>query len=158
MKDVYDIEMADPAHTFITESGLITSNCSHAYCVALDSLYGAWIKAHYPLAFYKAYLMVQNDKGDKDKMNAAKAEAEDYFGIHFPPFKFGQDNREITANPKTNEITHMTDMGYDGESAWCIISDDEKYMFQDYGTSPGVRGFSIFDLKSNKEVRRQELE
>lgn len=55
-------------------------------------------------------------------------------------------------NPKTNEITHMTDMGYDGESAWCIISDDEKYMFQDYGTSPGVRAFSIFDLKSNKEV------
>ena len=106
VQDVYDIEMADPAHTFITESGLITSNCSHAYCVALDSLYGAWIKAHYPLAFYKAYLIVQNDKGDKDKMNAAKAEAEDYFGIHFPPFKFGQDNREITANPKTNEITN----------------------------------------------------
>lgn len=46
----------------------------------------------------------------------------------------------------------MTDMGYDCESAWCIISDDEKYMFQDYGTSPGVRGFAIFDLKSNKEV------
>ena len=90
----------------IEDSSRYSFNCSHAYCVALDSLYGAWIKAHYPLAFYKAYLIVQNDKGDKDKMNAAKAEAEDYFGIHFPPFKFGQDNREITANPKTNEITN----------------------------------------------------
>ncbi len=55
-------------------------------------------------------------------------------------------------NPKTNEITHMTDMGYDCESAWCIISDDEKYMFQDYGTSPGVRAFAIFDLTTNKKV------
>lgn len=97
---------AEMVWQIIEDSSKYSFNCSHAYCVALDSLYGAWIKAHYPLAFYKAYLTVQNDKGDKDKMNAAKAEAEDYFGIHFPPFKFGQDNREITANQKTNEITN----------------------------------------------------
>lgn len=97
---------AEMVWQIIEDSSMYSFNCSHAYCVALDSLYGAWIKAHYPLAFYKAYLIVQNDKGDKDKMNAAKAEAEDYFGIHFPPFKFGQDNREITANPKANEITN----------------------------------------------------
>lgn len=97
---------AEMVWQIIEDSSRYSFNCSHAYCVALDSLYGAWIKAHYPLAFYKAYLIVQNDKGDKDKMNAAKAEAEDYFGIHFPPFKFGQDNREITANPKANEITN----------------------------------------------------
>lgn len=97
---------AEMVWQIIEDSSRYSFNCSHAYCVALDSLYGAWIKAHHPLAFYKAYLIVQNDKGDKDKMNAAKAEAEDYFGIHFPPFKFGQDNREITANPKTNEITN----------------------------------------------------
>lgn len=53
-------------------------------------------------------------------------------------------------NPKTNEITHITDMGYDCESAWCIISDDEKYLFQDYGTSPGVRAFAVYDVKTNK--------
>ena len=97
---------AEMVWQIIEDSSRYSFNCSHAYCVALDSLYGAWIKAHHPLAFYKAYLIVQNDKGDKDKMNAAKAEAEDYFGIHFPPFKFGQDNREITANPKANEITN----------------------------------------------------
>lgn len=55
-------------------------------------------------------------------------------------------------NPKTNEITHMTDMGYDCESAWCIISDDEKYMFQDFGTSPGVRAFSISNLETKKVI------
>lgn len=55
-------------------------------------------------------------------------------------------------NPKTNEITHITDMGYDCESAWCIISDDEKYLFQDYGTSPGVRAFAVYDIKTNKDL------
>ena len=39
-------------------------------------------------------------------MNAAKAEAEDYFDIHFPSLKFGQDNRKITADDKNNSITN----------------------------------------------------
>ena len=46
-QDVYDVEMAEPAHNFVIDSDIITSN-SHAYCVALDSLYGAWAKAHHP--------------------------------------------------------------------------------------------------------------
>lgn len=37
----YDVEMADPAHNFTTESGLIVSN-SHAYAMAGDSLYCAY--------------------------------------------------------------------------------------------------------------------
>lgn len=90
----------------IEDSSSYSFNASHAYCVALDSLYGAWIKAHYPLAFYKAYIEVQEAKGDKDKINAAKNEAESYFGIKFPPFRFGQDNRAVVANPETNEITN----------------------------------------------------
>lgn len=55
-------------------------------------------------------------------------------------------------DPKTNEITHVSNMGYDCESAWCIVSDDGKYFFQDYGTSPGVRGFAVFDNRTNKRL------
>jgi len=90
----------------IEDSSRYSFNASHSYCVALDSLYGAWLKAHYPLEFYEVYLQIQEEKGDKDKMNAAKAEAEDYFNIHFPSFKFGQDNRKITADKETNSITN----------------------------------------------------
>ena len=81
-------------------------NASHAYCVALDSLYGAWLKAHHPLEFYEVLLSVAEQKGDKDKMNAIKDEAENYFGIKFPPFRFGQDNRTIKADPKNNLIVN----------------------------------------------------
>ena len=45
-------------------------------------------------------------KGDKDKMNALKDEAESYFGIKFPPFRFGQDNRSIKANLENNTIVN----------------------------------------------------
>lgn len=90
----------------INDSASYLFNASHSYCVALDSLYGAWLKAHHPLEFYEVYLQVQEQKGDKDKMNAAKLEAEDYFGIRFPALKFGQDNRNITADKETNSITN----------------------------------------------------
>lgn len=99
----YDVEMADPAHTIVSESGLVASN-SHSYCVSCDSLYSAWVKAHYPCEFYEVLLKICEKKGDKDKMNAAKEEAENYFNIKFPPFRFRQDNREIRAVPEEKVI------------------------------------------------------
>ena len=101
---VYDIEMQDPAHTFITISGLVTSN-SHSYCVALDSLYGAYLKSHYPLEFYEVFMKILEDGGDKDRLAATKEEAERAYHIVFPRFSFGQDNRNIVSNTETNEIT-----------------------------------------------------
>lgn len=102
----YDIEMADPAHTFVTESGLVVSNCSHSYCVALDSLYEAWLKANHPLEFYEVALNLYEKKGDKDKVNALKEEAEKYFDIHFPPMRYGQDNRKMQIVPHENAIAN----------------------------------------------------
>lgn len=102
----YDIEMADPAHNFVTESGLIVSNCSHSYCAALDSLYEAWLKANHPLEFYEVALNLYEQKGDKDKVAALKEEAEKYFDILFPPMRYGQDNRQMRADLKTNSIVN----------------------------------------------------
>lgn len=82
----------------IEDSAMYSFNASHSYCVALDSLYGAWLKAHYPLAFYETYITLMEEKGDKDKINAAKEEAESYFGIRFAPMRFRQDNRSIHAD------------------------------------------------------------
>lgn len=86
----------------VEDSAGYSFNASHSYCVALDSLYGAWIKAHHPLKFYETYIKIQEEKGDKDKINAAKEEAEEYFGIAFLPMRFGQDNRTLHAIEKDN--------------------------------------------------------
>lgn len=90
----------------IEDSASYLFNASHSYCVSLDSLYSAWIKAHYPLAFYETLLQITESKGDKDKLVEIKHEAEDYFNITFPSFKFGQDNRAIRANTENNSISN----------------------------------------------------
>lgn len=88
----------------ITDAASYSFNASHSYCVALDSLYEAWLKSHYPLEFYETALKVYDEKGDKDKMSALKAEAENYFNIKFPPFRYGTDNRGIKADQDKNAI------------------------------------------------------
>ena len=99
-------DMANQLWQIIEDSARYSFNASHSYCVALDSLYGAWLKAHHPLEFYEVLLTLAEKKGDKDKMNALKDEAESYFGIKFPPFRFGQDNRSIKANLENNTIVN----------------------------------------------------
>lgn len=90
-------ETCDVVWQTIEDASAYSYNASHAYCVALDSLYCAWFKAHYPLQFYEQYIRIQEEKGDKDKINAAREEASEYFNITFEPLRFGQDNRSIHA-------------------------------------------------------------
>jgi hypothetical protein len=100
---VYDVEMNDPSHTFVSENGLVTCN-SHSYAMAGDSLYGAYLKSHYPHYFYEVFLQLMEQDGDKDRLNRAKEEATRAYGINFPPYRFGQDNRTIVASIEENEI------------------------------------------------------
>ncbi len=100
------LSLAEELWRIIEDAAGYGFNASHSYCVALDALYGAWIKAHHPLAFYETYLRLMEEKGDKDKMNALKDEAESYFNIKFPPFRFGQDNRIIKSVPEKNAIVN----------------------------------------------------
>lgn len=58
--DVYDVEMADPFHSFVTGEGVITCN-SHATAYAVTAYAGAWLKVHYPTAFYTVALQWADD-------------------------------------------------------------------------------------------------
>lgn len=99
-------EKSNMVWQILADSASYNFNSSHAYCVSLDSLYGAWLKQHHPLAFYETFMRIMDEKGDKDKLAAAKDEAESYFNIKFPPFKFGQDNRKVTADEENNAISN----------------------------------------------------
>lgn len=98
--------MAAQLWQIITDASSYSFNASHSYCVALDSLYEAWLKSHHPLEFYEVALNIYEKKGNKDKMNALKEEAENYFMIHFAPIRYGQDNRGIKAVTGENIITN----------------------------------------------------
>lgn len=79
-------------------------NSAHAYCMALDSLYNAYLKAHYPYEFYEVLLQIYSDKGKKDKVAKLKQEMSKAFGIKEGEYKFGLDNRKFKADPDNQTI------------------------------------------------------
>lgn len=88
----------------INDSCQYSFNSSHAYCVALDSLYCAWLKSHYPYEFYEVLLQMYSDKGKKDKVQLLKKEMQEAYGITEGSYKFGQDNRKFCADKANKQI------------------------------------------------------
>lgn len=70
-------------------------NSSHAYSVALDCLYGAYLKANYPINYYTETLNIYRDNVD---MQGYLIEELPYFGIKLRGIKFGQSVRDYTHN------------------------------------------------------------
>ena len=105
VETVYDIEMSgDVAHNFVLSNGLVTCNSAHAYCMAIDSVTIAYLKAHYPLEFYKCVLQRYTNKGDKSKVSLIKQEMLRR-GYQLKDAKFGDDNRQFTIDRENNYIT-----------------------------------------------------
>jgi DNA polymerase III alpha subunit len=78
-------------------------NASHAYSYAYDSVYGAYLKAHYPYEFYSVMMQHLSEKGDKDKVTEYKKEMIN-LGIKNGDYKFRLDNREFSADKKNGSI------------------------------------------------------
>ena len=104
VETVYDIEMSgDVAHNFVLANGLVTCNSAHAYCMAIDSVTIAYLKAYYPLEFYKCVLQRFTDKGEKDKVSLIKQEMTKR-GYVLKDVKFGDDNRQFNIDHEHNCI------------------------------------------------------
>lgn len=104
VQHVYDVEMKDPYHNFVIGNGIITGN-SHAVAVALDSLYGAYAKAHYPYEYYTTLLTNYATKSDKDRIAKVRVEMRKAFGICVVPCKFRQDNRDYYIDKDNGNIS-----------------------------------------------------
>ena len=79
-------------------------NAPHAYCVSIDSLTGAYLKANYPYEFYETVLQLYSEKNKKDKLAKIKREMLEYFNINTGKIKFGIDNRGFKAYKKEGFI------------------------------------------------------
>ena len=98
-------EVSAKVWQILEDSAFYSFNCSHSVSVALDSLYTAWAKAHYPLETYSAMLESYAEKGDKDKIDRARQEMKQAFGIRVVPPKFRQDNRTVFLDHENNTIS-----------------------------------------------------
>ena len=90
---------------------IISDACGYGFCsehataVALDSLYTAWAKAHYPYETYISLLSLYAEKKDKDRIAKAKEEMFKAFGIRIVPCKFRQDNRSYFVDKDAHTIS-----------------------------------------------------
>lgn len=90
--------------TIISDACGYGFNSSHATAVALDSIYTAWAKAHYPYETYVCLLRNYSDKGDKDRIDKAKKQMLLGFNISTGKCKFRQDNRDYFVDKKSHTI------------------------------------------------------
>ena len=96
--------MSERVWQIINDSCGYGFNSAHAYCMAIDSLSCAMLKANYPYEFYEVLLQFHSDRGEKDKVGALKAEMKKAFGIQEGPYRFGEDNRKFNAIPERGII------------------------------------------------------
>lgn len=96
-------ELADKVWTIIENSAAYGFNSAHAYCMSIDSVTIAYLKAHYPLEFYKCVLQRFTDKGEKDKVALIKQEMLKR-GYKLKDIQFGDDNRAFNIDHANNCI------------------------------------------------------
>lgn len=80
-------------------------NSSHSLSVALDSLYGAELKAHYPLEYYAVVLNIY----ENDTTTTGKIYSElQHFNIQVEPIKFRKTLGHYSPNKENNTIVKGT--------------------------------------------------
>ncbi len=100
------------AHKVVEQVWTIIENAAnymfcaaHAFSMACDSLYAAWLKVHYPYELYITLLKLYDEKKNKDKIAQIISEMRRYKEIRLIPGKFGQDNRDWTADKENRTIS-----------------------------------------------------
>ena len=78
---------------------------AHAFSMACDSLYAAWLKVHYPYELYVTMLKLYDEKKNTDKISAIIAEMKRYKNISLTAGRFGQDNRDWLVDKEHGTIS-----------------------------------------------------
>lgn len=124
-------------------------NASHSISVAIDSLYGAYLKANYPLEYYKVVL----DKYRNDLDRTTKLVNElSYFDIKLNSARFRYSSSDYTINKKNNSI-------YKGIASIKNISTQlgqELYNLKDNS----YKDFTelLYDIKNKTSCNSRELD
>jgi len=128
-------ETAEQVWVIISDACGYGFNSSHSVSVGLDSLYGAYLKAHYPMAYYTTLLSHYSQKGDKERIMKIRIEMKKAFGISMVPCRYRQDNRDYFIDTENNTISDaLTSCKYISAkvaSRLCDMSDNVYFSFVD---------------------------
>ena len=85
----------------VTDAAHYSFNASHSLSVAIDSLYGAYLKSHYPIEYYTVVLTLYS--GDMDR-TANLINELPHFGLSLRDIKFRHSKAEYNCDKKENLI------------------------------------------------------
>ncbi len=88
-------------YQILEDSVRYSFNSSHSLSVAYDSLYGAFLKANYPLEYFTTVLNIYEGNTD---MTAKIHHELPYFGIKILPIKFRMSQAHYTPDKQSNSI------------------------------------------------------
>ena len=129
-------KVCDQILKILEDSASYLFNASHALCVACDSLYVAWLKAHYPYETYLTMLKIWDEKHNKDKTAAVINEMKRYKGITVTAGRFGQDNRDWMVDKEHGTISQsLSSIRYMNKKA---AQDLQKLGLKSYSTFTDV--------------------
>ncbi len=98
---VGDVKGFDETWRIVMDAAHYSFNASHSLSVAIDSLYGAYLKANYPIEYFTVVLSIYNN----DMEHTANLVSElPYFGIKLMPVKFGKSSSGYAIDKKNNTI------------------------------------------------------
>jgi DNA polymerase III alpha subunit len=85
----------------VEDASRYSFNASHSLSVAIDSLYGAYLKAYYPLEYFTVTLSLYSDDLDRTANLIAEMPA---FGVSLKPIKFRHSAASYNIEKETNSI------------------------------------------------------
>ena len=91
----------DNTWAVVEDASRYAFNASHSLSVAVDSIYGAYLKSHYPLEYFTVVLTLYAD--DIDRTSKLISELP-YFNISLQSVKFGKSGADYTMDKETNTI------------------------------------------------------
>lgn len=122
LKNIGNLDNFDPVYKVIKDSQRYAFNSPHALAMANDSLYEAWMKAHYISKFYEVTLNHYQDKGDKNKVAELEYEAMKFYGYRIGSYSYGQDNTRFT------------------------VDDDKKVIYPSLSSVKGIGNMAVADI------------
>ncbi len=98
-------EVVEQIWTIIENAANYMFCAAHAFSMACDSLYCAWLKVHYPYELYVTMLKLYDEKKNTDKISAIISEMKRYKDIKLLAGKWRQDNRDWTVDKENQTIS-----------------------------------------------------
>lgn len=124
-------------------------NASHSLAYGYDSLYGAYLKSHYPLEYYTVVFNYYD--GDSER-TARLFEEIKHFGISMNPAKFRRSKSGYTMSKEDNSI-------YKGIGSIKNLNAevaDQMYQMRDAKYANFID--LLYDLKNQTKIKRNQIE